>query len=359
MTPTSFAPPASLADSFPNTRELPRMKLADLPTPLEPARPWEAWLRHPGVWVKRDDLASRVYGGNKVRRFEYLFADARQKQRTRLVTVGGIASTQVTATALLGAAHGFAVTAVLFDQPITDFAKRSLALNTHAGAELIYGGNYVSTVWRTVRAAMRKEAYFIEPGAGTPLANLGYVDAVYELAEQVRAGLAPIPDYIVVPSGSCGTVAALALGCSLLGWHTEVIGVRITLAIACNRLLVWQRIKALQRLLQLDGDDYAAPRFSLFGAVLGKGYGYPSEAAVTGAKEWAALTGVTGEITYTGKAMAALRMLTHAQPGKTFLFWNTLSSVPLPDVGDAPKLRELCDAQPAFARVLAAPSVSL
>lgn len=337
---------------------LPRLPLSQGPTPLQLARPWHAWLRNDRVFVKRDDLCSPLYGGNKVRRFEYLFAQAKAQSAHHLITVGGLASTQVTATAVLGGANGFCVSAVLFDQPVTRFAKAALRQNMSAGARLIYGGGYAATIYRTLKLLKQnkgQEAFFIEPGAGTPLANLGYVTAVLELNEQLQQRNEPPPDFIVVPSGSCGTVAALALGCALLGWPTEVVGVRITLAIACNRLLVWQRIHGLQKLLGVDAQVHAAPRFSLYGNALGSGYGYPTEAAKAGAKEWAGVTGVEGEVTYSGKAMAALRELTHPNPDKSFLFWNTLSSVVPPVTPDADeRLRQ----DPAFSRLMNQPEVA-
>src|SRR5262249_28170764 len=98
---------------------VPWMPLAHAPTPVEPCNAITEFLGRDRVWVKRDDRVSPVFGGNKVRRFEYLLADAMVRGATELVTVGGLASTQVMATALFGQALGLTVVPVLFDQPIT------------------------------------------------------------------------------------------------------------------------------------------------------------------------------------------------------------------------------------------------
>ena len=164
---------------------VPWRPLVHAPTPVEPATAAEPYLGRDGVWIKRDDLVSPVYGGNKVRRFEHLLADAEARGARELVTVGGLASTQVIATVLFGVAAGFDVTAVLFDQPVTSFVRRALLTDAAGGAKLVYGGGYARTAWRTLRAVSRSsKPYFIAPGASGAMANLGYVDAMLEL----RAG---------------------------------------------------------------------------------------------------------------------------------------------------------------------------
>ena len=151
--------------------------------------------------MKRDDLVSPLYGGNKIRRFELVLAEAQASGARRIVTVGGLASTQVMATVLFGKALGFDVRAVLFDQPLTRFAQDSVAGFAQAGAELVYGGGYASTFVRAWRAHHRERGnYFLFPGASGPLANVGYIDAMLELGRQVERGEAPKPDVIVLPT---------------------------------------------------------------------------------------------------------------------------------------------------------------
>ena len=315
-------------------RTTPWTPLAHLPTAVEPADAIAGWLGRGGVFMKRDDLVSPLYGGNKVRRYEYVLADVKAKNKRRIVTVGGLASTQAMATTLFGRALGLEVCLVLFDQPVTRFARDSVRGFLANGAELVYGGGYLRTAYRVWRAMHQgTNNYFIMAGAAGPRANLGYVDAMLELAQQVERGEMPRPDVIVLPTGSSGTLAALALGAAHLGWDTEIVGVRITPAYACNRFMVNTVIRNTDQFLAARDRRWKPmrdrARYSLYGEALGKGYGYPTPAAIEGVEEYRLLTGVSGEVTYSGKALAGLRSLVKEPRyrDKTFLFWNTLSKV--------------------------------
>ena len=331
-----------LFDVLPDlAKTTPWTALAHVPTAIDPTDAIAGWLGRNGVFMKRDDLISPLYGGNKVRRYEFVLADAKARNAKRIVTVGGLASTQAMATTLFGRALGFEVCVVLFDQPVTRFAREAVRGFIANGAEVVYGGGYVMTGLRAWSAMRRgDDNYFIMAGAAGPLANLGYVDAMLELGEQVERGEMPRPDVIVVPTGSSGTLAALALGAAYLGWDTEIIGVRITTALACNRLTVGAIMRSTDRYLAAHDRRWKPVRdrvrYSLHGDALGPGYGHPTPAARDGAEQSRILTGAPGEITYSGKALAGLRTLL-AQPERakqTFLVWNTLSTPrpPVPEV---------------------------
>ena len=343
---------------LPGLASLPWIPLADLPTPIAPCDAIAPWLGRSGVFMKRDDLASKTYGGNKVRRYELVLADAKAKRAKRIVTVGGIASTQVMATAIFGQKLGFDVEAILFDQPLTAFAREAVLVDVDAGARLSYGGGYVRTAWRAWRAMKREPgAYFIMPGAANALANLGYVDAIYELEDQVARGEAPKPDAIVLPTGSSGTLAALAIGLAAIGWDTEVIGVRITARIACNRFTIGRVIASTERFIAAREPSFRARpvRYSLFHDAIGPGYGHPTPAAIEGASQVRALTGATGEITYSGKALAALKVIARDPrwAKKTILLWNTLST-PRPTPSPDARARVPAELEWIFERALVA-----
>jgi D-cysteine desulfhydrase len=329
---------------FPSLRErIPWMALAHTPTRVERMTALASQLGRDDLWMKRDDLASPLYGGNKVRRYEHVLAEAIARGSRRIVTAGGLASTQVTATALFGHALGLGVRAVLFDQPITSFARQGVLANVTAGAELIYGGGYVRTTVRTARAYRREpDNYLILPGAANALANLGYIDAMLELAAQVSRGEMPRPDAIILPTGSSGTLAALAIGASYLGWDTEILGVRITARVACNRFTIGLIANSTQRFLAHRAPEFSRRKlrslnYTLLHGALGRGYGYPTPEAVTAVQWMKTLTGAPGEVTYSGKALAALRSIAH-QPrykNKTILYWHTLSTPRAPIADDA------------------------
>jgi D-cysteine desulfhydrase len=333
---------------------VPWRPLVHAPTPVEPCR--TPFLDREGVFHKRDDRVSPLYGGNKIRRFEFLLADAERRGARSLVTVGGLASTQMMATVLFGRRLGFAVHAVLFDQPVTSFARGVVLTGAAAGGQLVRGGGYLATTLRAFAVYRRaSRPYLIFPGASSPLAVLGYVDAMLELGEQVRRGEVPRPDIIVVPAGSGGTLVGLAVGAALLRWPTMVTGVRITDLIACNRATLRWRIEAVARFLARHGGRSAlrslgeAP-FALHHGAIGGGYGHPTREAIAAIPEVERLTGVPGEVTYSGKGLAGLRAVVREHPRATVLYWHTLSSV-RPDV---PAIGPEALA-PAFAPVFAGP----
>ena len=325
-----------LFDALPSlAATVPFLPLAVAPTAVERCAALAPWLGRDDVWMKRDDLISPVYGGNKVRRYEFVLADARARGATSIVTLGGLASTQVMATARFGRELGLPVTAVLFDQPVTRFAREAILTDVDAGAALVYGGGYARSAWRFQQARRAPGAYVIHPGAAGPRANLGYVDAVLELAAQVERGEMPRPDVIVLPTGSSGTLAALALGTAWLGWDTEIVGVRITLRVACNALTIGFVRARTARWITERAPEFGRAlgarrgRYRLFHGAIGPGYGHPTPEAVAAMERYRALTGKAGEVTYSAKALVGLHAVARdpAYAKKTILLWQTLSDV--------------------------------
>lgn len=334
-------------DALPSlATSVPFIPLADAPTAVERCDALADYLGRGDVWMKRDDRISAVYGGNKVRRYEFVLADAKARGATGIVTVGGLASTQVMATARFGQALGLPVTAVLFDQPVTRFTREAILTSVDAGATLVHGGGYLRSAWKYRALQKRPGAYVIGPGAATPRANLGYVDAVLELAAQVERGEMPRPDVIVLPTGSSGTLAALALATAWLGWDTEVVGVRITLAVACNALTVGLVRERTFRWIAARAPEFGRSlgrrrgRYRLYGGALGPGYGFPTAESVEAMEWYRRLTGKAGEVTYSAKALVGLRAVARdpAYAGKTILLWQTLSDV-RPEVAEGTRER--------------------
>lgn len=333
---------------------LPFLALAHVPTPVTRLDALASYLGRDDVWMKRDDLISPRYGGNKVRRYEFVLADAIARGAPEIVTAGGLASTQVMATSHFCQALGIPLTAVLFDQRLTRFAQRALLTNASAGTTLIAGGGYLPSALRLLAAlARRRGAYFVMPGASHALANLGYVDAMLELSAQVDEGLLPRPDVIVVPTGSAGTMAALSVGAAHLGWSTEVVGARIATRLVTNGATVRSRVRATAGFIKRRAPEFSLrvePRWSLDHGVIGGGYGEPTDEAVENIARVREVIGVDGEVTYSAKALVALRRVA-SDPRwakKTVLWWQTLSSAPprvAPDAAESlpPRLRALLD----------------
>jgi 1-aminocyclopropane-1-carboxylate deaminase/D-cysteine desulfhydrase-like pyridoxal-dependent ACC family enzyme len=338
---------AALFEWFPALRErIPWMSLATLPTPIdEMARP-------PGfqgrLFVKRDDLTSSRYGGNKIRKFEHVLADARQRGVRALVTVGGIGSNQALAAAIHGRALGLEVEVALGRQPVTDAVRRNLAGMLAAGARVRYAGGLLGA-FLTARAAVwarrrsGQPAAYIPLGATNRLGTAAYVGAALELAGQVRRGECPPPDRIFVAAGTGGTAAGLLVGCRMAGLAARVTVVRAGRGPTNAPFLVRHARRAAAMLARLDPavphvqvgrrDFDIEPRFA------GPGYGVPTPEA-NAAVAWAS-PALSLETTYTGKALAAclLWCRTRGATG-TILFWNTHNAAAFPLAAD---LRDLPD----------------
>ncbi len=335
-----------LFDRFPTLRDrLPWIALATLPTPIE-ALPSPDGFRG-RLFVKRDDLTSPLYGGNKVRKFEYLLADAQRRGARALVTAGGIGSNQGLAAALHGAALGFEVELSLGWQPVTETVRRAVRGMVAAGARIRYAGGAVGMILNAA-AAMRdrrragETPYYIPIGATNALSSVGHVAAALELAAQVRSGEVPEPDRLFVPAGTCGTAAGLLVGCRVAGLRTRVMAVRVVDRVLANTPLIrWRARRVAALLARLDP---AIPRVRIgrrevdvVGGFVGESYGAPTRAAEQ-ALAWAAPR-LRLETTYSGKALAAcLAWCRDRAAGETVLFWNTHNSAsfptaPPPDLG--------------------------
>src|SRR4051812_11045293 len=203
-----------------------RVALGQFPTPVESLAAVSGELSRelgagvepvPDAWVKRDDLSSAVYGGNKVRTLELLFGEARARGQRQVFATGAFGSNHALATALHAPRVGLEPGAVLFPQPISDAAYRNLRALTSSGAHLRalphWSALPFSMAW--LRACANDAPYVMPPGGATPLGALGYVSAGLELARQIADRELPLPRAVIVGVGSTCTSAGLLVGLCL------------------------------------------------------------------------------------------------------------------------------------------------
>jgi 1-aminocyclopropane-1-carboxylate deaminase/D-cysteine desulfhydrase-like pyridoxal-dependent ACC family enzyme len=280
------------------------------------------------LWVKRDDLTSHDYGGNKVRKLELLLGEAVSRHTRRIVTVGAAGSHHVLATAFYARRVGIAVEAVLVPQPrtehVVDVLRALLALGVSPFPVKSWATAALAVAWR-----MALGARLLPLGGSSVTGSMGYVAAACELAAQVREGALPEPDVCVVPLGSGGTAAGLAAGFAAQGLRTRVVGVCVSwpawaLALRARQLA---RSCAARLGMRLTGADLRA-RLSADARFVGRGYGY-SVAAGEESIRLAADAGLTLDATYTAKAFAAALWNVRARQGRHVLYWHTLSSAPM------------------------------
>jgi len=338
---------------------IPWIPLATLPTPVEPLGLSAPEARGADLWIKRDDLTGRPYGGNKVRKLEFLLGAARAAGAGRLITAGAAGSHHALATTIYGRAVGLPATLVLFPQPLTDHVRDVLLMDLAFGAELRYCPRMelVPAAMVAARLARRRDRPFpIAPGGSDPVGTLGYVSAALELAEQVGAGLAPRPDVIHVTGGTLGTAAGLAIGLALAGLDARILATRVASPVVTNerrlRALVTRTARLLQRAgLPCAGAEDAYRRVEIRHGQAGPGYGHGT-AAGRRAAEFLAAAGIAADPTYIAKTAADLLETLRDGPRGVHLFWHTLSAVEPVEATEAVDEGML---PPAFRRYLARP----
>jgi D-cysteine desulfhydrase len=315
-----------LALRFPGlARRLPWLGLGAWPTPVQRL---ERLGRRLGaeVWIKRDDLSHPRYGGNKVRKLEPLLAEARRRGCPSVLTMGGVGSNHVVATAVHAAALGLKTRAVVFPQPVTAEVRKSLELALALGVRLFPCPTRLLVPAQVARVRRRGRDYVIGPGGSSPQGTLGHVAAGLELGRQVAQGLLPPPDDIFIALGSGGSTAGLVLGLGLAGLQVRLVAVRVVERVLCNRVLVdllLRRTAALMRRLGADPGHRRAELVLDHGQA-GRAYGAPTAAGARAIRLLQDSEGITLEPTYTAKALAGL--LVHcAGPGRgrRALFWHT------------------------------------
>jgi D-cysteine desulfhydrase len=303
---------ARLAELAPG---LGHVALGRAPTPVRPL--------HLGfaseVWLK-DEAAfgDGGWGGNKVRKLEWIIPEAQRRGVRTLFTVGGIGTHWGLACALYGREHGLRTVLGLVDQPVDDHVRAQLARLSESGAEL---HRYPST--RRLKAAapwllLRHRPWYLPAGGSNAFGTLAYVDVALEIAGQVASGDLPEPATVVVPVGSGGTVTGLTLGLRLAGLTTRVLGVVVNDMVRLDAPTMARLAGRTSDLLRQRGlsavPDLGAADFDLRPDWMGATYGDltpASLAEVAAARD----QGLDLEPVYTGKSLAAIRDLGAALPG--------------------------------------------
>ena len=288
-------------------RDLPRERLAILPSPLHEVPRLGAEIGGPALWIKRDDLLGFGLGGNKVRGLELLLADALAVGADTLVTGAGPQSNHVRATAAAAAVAGLAMVAVYFGRE-PSVAEGNLMVTRLFGGETRFTGDDdrtsvdrgIAQVSAELRSAGRAP-YAIPRGGASALGVLGQVLAVVELAEQVLT-LGLRPDRIILAVGSGGTLAGWLLGTRLFGLEWAIVGYSVSRPVD----------EAKDRVMTLATDAAAVlgvplpPSFreaiDVRGGVIGDGYGIPSAAGIAALEQVARHEGIVLDETYTAKA---------------------------------------------------------
>ena len=301
---------------------LPRVALGDFPTPVQHLDLGDEPL--PGeLWIKRDDLSATPLGGNKVRALEFLLGNL--KPGETVLTAGGEGSTHILTTATYVRALGGRTHAVRWEHEMNPSA---LEVEGRARAMLATVATARGPLIGLLRAHASRRRYvrWIPPGGTSPLGMLGHVNAALELAEQIARGEMPAPARVVLPVGSGGTAAGLALGFAIAGLDTRVIGARVVPRIAGGRMRVLALANRVRRYLErLTGEQIPSvqrSRVEILHTVYAGAYGRALPGADSATSLLEKATGVRLDGSYSAKAFTAARALASREKGCT-LFWLT------------------------------------
>lgn len=297
--------------------ELPRIKLASLPTPLVEASSLSAALGGPRILIKRDDLTGLAMGGNKARKLEFILADAKAKAVDILITTGAPQSNFAMQMAAAGRKLGMRTILVLFKGQHPE-VQGNLLLDQLLDAEVRIMDVALTELNKTFEAMeqladeLRKKGhnpYVVPPGGDMPLGTVGYVVAAREISRQLT-DLGLTADYLVVANGAGGTQAGLALGVKYYKLPFRVIGCSVALAREVCQLLCAELCSNTAKLLGL-GITMSPEELDVSDDYIGDGYGIPSKACTDAIKMVARTEGIFLDPVYTGKAMAGLMDLIH------------------------------------------------
>lgn len=288
--------------------QFPRLELLGAPTPLEHLPRLSDYLGR-DIFIKRDDFTPVAMGGNKLRKLEFLAADALREGADVLLTAGAIQSNHVRQTAAVAARLGLKCVALL-ENPIGTHAENYLSNGNRLlldlmDAEVIAVDALHNPAEQLAEEATRLEAqgfrpYIVPVGGSNALGALGYVECAQEIAHQSEG----VVDFaaVVVASGSAGTHTGLAVGLEQLLPETELVGVTVSRQVDAQLPLVERLRQSLAASLEVQAtapitlwDEYFAPR-----------YGEPNEEGMEAVKLLARLEGILLDPVYTGKAMAGL-----------------------------------------------------
>jgi L-cysteate sulfo-lyase len=309
----------------------PRIRLAHLPTPLEPL-PRLSEALGVELWIKRDDCTGLAGGGNKTRKLEFLLGDAFEQGADTLVTQGAVQSNHVRQTAAAAAAHGLACEIILEERTgsrAVDYTRNGNVLLDRlfgAGLRTVPGGTDMNAELETTAEQVRARGgrpYIVPGGGSNPIGALGYVDCAREIVVQADELDMQI-DRIVTATGSAGTHAGLVAGLAVMGADIPVLGIGVRAPKAKQEEMV---LKLARQTAALLGRPDAVTDSMVVADCdyVGEGYGLVDGAVIEALKLAARTDGIVLDPVYSGKAMKGLIALARkgAFENETVVFLHT------------------------------------
>lgn len=309
----------------------PRVRLAHLPTPLEPL-PRLSEALGIDLWIKRDDCTGLAGGGNKTRKLEFLLGDAFEQNADTLVTQGAVQSNHVRQTAAAAAAHGLKCEVILEERTgskAIDYTRNGNVLLDHlfgATVRSVPGGSDMPAELEKTATEVRARGgrpYVIPGGGSNPIGALGYVDCAREIVVQAD-DLDLAVDRIVTATGSAGTHAGLVAGLAVMGADIPVLGIGVRAPKEKQEANVLKLAEETAALLGRPGCVKAEMVVADCDYV-GEGYGLIDQGVADALMLAARTDGIVLDPVYSAKAMKGLIALASAGrfEGERVVFLHT------------------------------------
>lgn len=306
--------------------------LGIFPTPIHHAVKLAQKLKIENLFIKCDNQSGdELPGGNKTRKLEFLLAAAKHQKATAVATIGDAGSNHALTTTVCAQQMGLKSIIMLTPQTPTAYTRRNLLLNLYFGADIRYFSSEQErdNAIRTLDPA----TYFIPLGGSNALGSIGFVNAAFELKQQINAGILPKPDIIYITLGSAGMAAGLMIGLKAAGLACSVIPVRVSMTPDYKEQVLLQMLETTTEYLQqLDRTfpkhEFTQKDLNIEHNFAGQNYAHITQEAAEAITLLHATEGIKLEGTYTGKTFAALiaHAKAHKLQNKTVLFWNSFSA---------------------------------
>jgi L-cysteate sulfo-lyase len=309
---------------------IPRRRLINFNTPVERLeRLQRAIPGAPQLWIKRDDLTGYLGGGNKLRKLEYVFADALAQDATTIVTTGSITSNLARTAALVARRLGLKCELILSGRhPKSAHANSRLTellgIKIHRVADSNERTPWMKEVARELEARGER-VYQIPLGASNEIGSFGMVSAFEELGIQ-QLELGEQFDAIVFATSSGGTQAGLEVGKRLFNYpDLRLLGISADDPAETIKENASEAIGPM--LARLGRSDVpAADELFVDEHFIGGGYAIRTRESQEAARIFAETEGVLLDPVYTSKAAAGLIAYCREgrfKPTDRVLFWHT------------------------------------
>ncbi|MFH1832425.1 MAG: pyridoxal-phosphate dependent enzyme [bacterium] len=312
------------------------LSLGNLPTPLKKCTKLGASIGVPNFYIKDDGQINSSFGGNHVRKLEFLLADARANSAKTVISTIDVKAYSVLALTLCAQQLNMKTIAILSGDENSESIRNNLRATAYYGAEIHY---HPSALFQDTAALNlflefeRRNSYYpyiMPAGLSNELSAIAYVNAAFELKDQISQGLMPEPDYIFVPVGTMSTAAGLILGLAAAGLKSKVVCARVD--VRAEEQALYFLIQATQKLLTSLDPTFIASVCQSSVKINGDFYKDTDVLSKQVAQDIALLQtseSIVLDPLYSGKAFSTClsQINKNKLQNNTILFWNTYSQL--------------------------------